>query len=303
MSIEIDVRAVRAALINDGYVVFRKVVPVELCEAVLDAIGGELHIWVDDPESWDRISAEIEEVPLRGHQSQWDIRQLPDLHAIWSTVWGTERLWVDRNSCRYTPPWREGRAEPLPLHWDVDPHDPDVLWYQGILALTHAPAGAGGFCCSPSADAQPGALADLVDQLPLRRGVPSRCSRGTRSHGGSTRRGRPLGLRQPSAARHRPKHRRLATGRLRSPDVSRGLTGRGGREHRRSPGRRRTPMVEVEARARSRRTWASRRAHRPRKAPPGDGDPVVGVGEPVPDGTLDRCATRRVRPRSPGMSP
>ena len=149
MSIEIDVRAVRAALINDGYVVFRKVVPVELCEAVLDAIGGELHIWVDDPESWDRISAEIEEVPLRGHQSQWDIRQLPDLHAIWSTVWGTERLWVDRNSCRYTPPWREGRAEPLPLHWDVDPHDPDVLWYQGILALTHAPAGAGGFCCSP----------------------------------------------------------------------------------------------------------------------------------------------------------
>jgi hypothetical protein len=150
MSIEIDARAVRAGLINDGYFVFRSAVPVALCQAVLDAIGLTLGIWVDDPQTWDRVSTEIEEVPLRGHQSQWDIRQLPDLYAIWRTVWGTERLWVDRNACRYTPPWREGRAEPLSLHWDVDPHNPNVLWYPGILALTDAPAGAGGFCCAPS---------------------------------------------------------------------------------------------------------------------------------------------------------
>ena len=150
MSIEIEARAVRAGLINDGYIVFRGAVPVALCEAVLEAIGTELGIRIGDPQSWDRVSSEIEEVPLRGHQSQWDIRQLPDLYAIWSTVWGTERLWVDRNACRFTPPWSDGRAEPLPLHWDVDPHDRDVLWYQGILALTDAPAGAGGFRCAPS---------------------------------------------------------------------------------------------------------------------------------------------------------
>jgi hypothetical protein len=150
MTIELDARAVRAGLINDGYVVFRGVVPTEMCHAVLKAIGTELNIWVDDPGSWDRVSNEVEEVPLRGHQSQWDIRQLRDLYLIWSTVWGTKRLWVDRNSCRYTPPWRPGRAEPLPLHWDVDPHDPEVLWFQGLLALTDAPAGAGGFRCVPS---------------------------------------------------------------------------------------------------------------------------------------------------------
>ncbi len=150
MTIEIDARALRAGLMNDGHVVFRNAVPVGLCRAVLNAIGTELGIWVDDPQTWDRVSSDIEEVPLRGHQSQWDIRQLPDLYAIWTAVWGTDRLWVDRNACRYTPPWREGRAEPLPLHWDVDPLDPDVLWYQGILALTDAPAGAGGFCCAPS---------------------------------------------------------------------------------------------------------------------------------------------------------
>ncbi len=131
MTIEIEVRAVRAGLINDGYIVFRAAVPVVLCEAVLEAIGTELGIWIGDPHSWDRVPSEIEEVPLRGHESQWDIRQLPDLYAIWSTVWGTERLWVDRNACRFTPPWSDGRAEPLPLHWDVDPHDRDVLWYQG----------------------------------------------------------------------------------------------------------------------------------------------------------------------------
>jgi Phytanoyl-CoA dioxygenase (PhyH) len=147
---EIDARAVRAGLINNGYVVFRGAVPDAMCHAVLDAIGTELGIWVDDPKSWDQVSCEIEEVPLRGHQSQWDIRQEPDLHTIWSMVWGTERLWVDRNACRYTPPWREGRAESLPLHWDVDPRNANALWFQGILALTHAPAGAGGFRCSPS---------------------------------------------------------------------------------------------------------------------------------------------------------
>ncbi len=150
MTIEIDARAVRAGLLNDGYKVFPKAVPLVLCRAVLDAIGTELGIWIDDPESWNRVSGEIEEVPLRGHQSQWDIRQLSDLYAIWSAVWGTKRLWVDRNACRYTPPWREGRAEPLPLHWDVDPRDPDVLWFQGLVALTDAPAGAGGFRCAPS---------------------------------------------------------------------------------------------------------------------------------------------------------
>ena len=90
MTIELDARAVRAGLINDGYVVFRGVVPTEMCHAVLKAIGTELNIWVDDPGSWDRVSNEVEEVPLRGHQSQWDIRQLRDLYLIWSTVWGDE---------------------------------------------------------------------------------------------------------------------------------------------------------------------------------------------------------------------
>lgn len=145
-----DAKAIRVALENDGYFVVRAAVPVDMCLAVLDAIRDDQGVSVDDPDSWDRVSSHIDQVPVWGHQSQWDIRELPQLHSLFSKVWGTHRLWADRNSCRFTPPWREGRAKPLPIHWDVDPRDPSQLWYQGVLALTPAPPGGGGFRCVPT---------------------------------------------------------------------------------------------------------------------------------------------------------
>lgn len=143
-------KQIRLALENDGYFVWRNAVDPNLCQAVLDAIGQDLGIWANKPETWDLVSSHIDQVPLWGHQSQWDIRQLPELHELWSTIWGTTNLWTDLNSCRFTPPWKEGRAEPLRIHWDVDPRDRDQLWYQGVLALTPAPLGAGGFHCVPA---------------------------------------------------------------------------------------------------------------------------------------------------------
>jgi hypothetical protein len=143
-------RAIRLALENDGYFVWRQAVDRVLCKAVLDAIGNDIGIWVDQPSTWDRVSSQIDQVPLWGHQSQWDIRQLPQLHDLWSTIWGTSKLWADRNSCRFTPPCEDGRAGPLRIHWDADPWDHEQLWYQGILALTPAPLSAGGFCCTPN---------------------------------------------------------------------------------------------------------------------------------------------------------
>lgn len=145
----IDRRALRAGLHDDGYVVFRGAVTPDRCDAVLGAIADELDLRVGDPASWDNVSSELDEVPLRGHQSQWDIRQDPAIHRIWSAVWGNERLWADRNACRFTPPWRPGRAEELALHWDLDPRDASTQWYPGILALTDAGPSEGGFCCAP----------------------------------------------------------------------------------------------------------------------------------------------------------
>lgn len=145
-----DVREIRSALFNEGFVVIRQAVSRQRCHAVLDAIAEQLGISVEDPTSWDRVSTELDQVPLWGHQSQWDIRQDPSIHRIWSMLWGTEKLWVDRNSARFTPPWRPGRADNLPLHWDVDPRDRAAYWYPGILALTDTGLGGGGFRCAPA---------------------------------------------------------------------------------------------------------------------------------------------------------
>ena len=82
MTLAIDARAVRSALTNHGYAVFRRAVAPPLCRAVLDAIDHELDIRVGDPASWGRVSAEVDQVPLWGHQSQWDIRQLVGLHEV-----------------------------------------------------------------------------------------------------------------------------------------------------------------------------------------------------------------------------
>jgi hypothetical protein len=146
----LDAKSIRLALENDGFVVVRSAVPAQMCRAVLAAIRDDQGISVDDPATWDRVSSGIDQVPLWGHQSQWDIRQLPEIHELWSMIWGTHRLWTTMDSCRFTPPAREGRAGPLPLHWDVDPRDRDQLWYQGVLALTPARAGGGGFRCAPA---------------------------------------------------------------------------------------------------------------------------------------------------------
>jgi hypothetical protein len=89
-------------------------------------------------------------LPIWGHQAQWDIRQHPNLHRIWATLWGTDALWVSLDSCRFTPPWRAGYAEPYGLHWDHPPKAQGVRFLQGVLALTETAADQGGWRCVPS---------------------------------------------------------------------------------------------------------------------------------------------------------
>ena len=54
------------------------------------------------------------------------------------------------DSCRFTPPWKTGYAEPYGIHWDHAPFDPQKRMFQGVLALTDTAADQGGFCCVPS---------------------------------------------------------------------------------------------------------------------------------------------------------
>ena len=138
-----------------GFTVVEGAVPDRLCDGVLDAMREAVGLEVYDPSTWGRVSAEIDQVPLWSSQAQWEVRQLPQLHALWSSIRGRSDLWASLNTCRFTPPWREGLADALAIHFDMDPHDQTQQWFPGIVALNDAGVGEGGFCCVPSLFADP----------------------------------------------------------------------------------------------------------------------------------------------------
>jgi hypothetical protein len=147
MSISADLHHVR----ESGWARIKGAVPVELCNRLVDVLERELGIPVNDPSRWDTYGGEMRDfVPVWGHQAQWDIRQHPNLHRIWAELWGTERLNVSLDSCRFTPPWKAGYAEPGGIHWDHNPWNADRRMVQGVLALTDTEIDQGGFCCVPS---------------------------------------------------------------------------------------------------------------------------------------------------------
>jgi hypothetical protein len=139
---------------TSGWTRVRGAVPAELCERLVRAMADDLGVPVDDPSSWQRWGATgFGVVPMWGHQAQWDIRQLPDLHRLWADAWGTERLWVSLDKCRFHPPGMAG----MQVHWDHNPHDPSSRRIQGVLALTDTHAEQGSFRCVPSLFADPAA--------------------------------------------------------------------------------------------------------------------------------------------------
>jgi Phytanoyl-CoA dioxygenase (PhyH) len=147
MSIAIDTAHLR----EFGWTRICGAVPVGLCERLVAALEGELGVPVHDAGRWDEYGGEPRDlVPMWGHQAQWDIRQHPNLHRIWATLWGTDRLRVSLDSCRFTPPWKLGHAEPYEIHWDHDPRNAAMAMFQGVLALTDTDADQGGFRCIPS---------------------------------------------------------------------------------------------------------------------------------------------------------
>jgi hypothetical protein len=134
-----------------GWVRAGGAVPAGLCARLVEVLARELDVPVSAPSRWDEYGGAMRDlVPVWGHQAQWDIRQHPDLHRIWATLVGTDRLLVSLDSCRFTPPWRPGHAEPYDVHWDHDPWDAKKGFLQGVVALTDTAADQGGFRCVPS---------------------------------------------------------------------------------------------------------------------------------------------------------
>ena len=102
---------IAAELSRVGFVVLPEVVPVELCANVIDAMRERAGLYQDDPTTWDLLPTAIDQVPMWGHQSQWEIRQLPVVYEAWSQALDTHRLWVTFDSCASHPPGGDRSAE------------------------------------------------------------------------------------------------------------------------------------------------------------------------------------------------
>jgi hypothetical protein len=150
-----------------GWMRIEGAVHVRLCEQLVEVLETEIDVPVHDRSRWHEHGGEPRDfIPIWGHQAQWDIRQHPDLHRIWATLWETDRLGVSLDSCRFTPPWQPGFAEPYGIHWDHDPWNAEKRAYQGVLALTDTAVDQGGFRCVPSLyhDRAPWPRAPTIDR-------------------------------------------------------------------------------------------------------------------------------------------
>jgi hypothetical protein len=154
----------------DGWTRVRSAAPANLCARLVEVLIRDLGVPVNDLSHWDEYGGEMRDlIPIWGHQAQWDIRQHPAMHEIWSRLWGAPELRASLDSCRFTPPWKPGHAGEGPMHWDHDPWDEAFAMIQGVLALTDTAADQGGFRCAPS-------LYRNRDQWPAE---PTRLSDGT----------------------------------------------------------------------------------------------------------------------------
>lgn len=139
-----------------GYVRIRDVIPHELCDAVVAAIFEFLGFDPNNPRDWYRAPLKPSQtvIELYHHQSMWDVRQHPRMHATFAELWGTEKLHVSQDRVSFKPPHDPNRPEWEDkgfFHLDSDPcvTQPKPRFVQGVLYLADTGADQGGFHCVP----------------------------------------------------------------------------------------------------------------------------------------------------------
>jgi hypothetical protein len=143
----------RVQLLDQGWLVVPNVVSKAHCEAVIDALCRFIEVDPNDPTTWQKYLKQGHGIiPLHHAQALWDVRQLPQLHAIFSAIYGTERLWVtlDRGSFKVPRQLHEAGFEMNPVHWDSDPRRHHDLAVQGLVYLTDTPPEQGAFAMVPA---------------------------------------------------------------------------------------------------------------------------------------------------------
>lgn len=142
----------RERLRADGFAVVPGLIPPDLCDAAIDAIGAFLKLDVRNPRDWYARRLEGHGiVPLHHAQALWDIRQHPAVYAVFTELLERTDLWVSHDRASFKAP-RKGWREPVRIsriHWDGDPRDAGELRVQGVIYLTDTAPNQGAFCCVP----------------------------------------------------------------------------------------------------------------------------------------------------------
>ena len=137
---------------ENGYVVIPDAVPPENLDAVVDAIQvfcgrnfANCDEWYDIPRS---PGSSL--LNMMRHQSLWENRQAPRVHAAFAELLGTEELIVSHDRVAMNPPVGPRWEYEGFIHWDTDSTVlPLPLKLQGVLYLTDTAADQGGFQCVP----------------------------------------------------------------------------------------------------------------------------------------------------------
>lgn len=136
---------------ENGYVILHDAVPLENCQAAVQAICEFLGVDPDRPDTWYRgPQGHSIWIPLLHHPALWANRNSPRIHRAFAQVWGREDLWGNVDQAGFNPPERPDWKFPGPyLHWDCSLAQPIPFGTQGILYLTDTPGNQGAFTCVP----------------------------------------------------------------------------------------------------------------------------------------------------------
>ena len=143
---------------HNGYVIIKNAVPKEQVQQTADFLWEFDEKDANNPETWytpPRAEMQMKELTNTGmvevynHQTLWNNRQMPKVHAAFADIWGTEKLWCTIDRANLNFPLKPGFEYKGFIHWDYDPETkPQNV--QGVLALAdQTDENMGGFQCIP----------------------------------------------------------------------------------------------------------------------------------------------------------
>ena len=120
--------------------VIKNAVPIELCNAVIEAIFSFLEM---DPEKSDQWYQPPHKpgagmVEMYQHQAMWNVYQHPPIHQIYTEIYGTNRIWVHPDRVNMKPPLNSSYPEwdhKGMYHWDVNTSELPIKFGDKIIAL------------------------------------------------------------------------------------------------------------------------------------------------------------------------